>query len=186
MPENNEPIESNVRLQILMSGWSGQMNAIWHIHQHVSLAEAASASAWFLLYTNGHINLASALMLFMNVILIISFFSVKRHYQIQDNFDQMLRRAGIFDSDPKPQSALLDIPYIRNWSRLFNHELARLLILVVIIVNLALGMSAAVSSKDYLSLASIFTYINGLLTLHLLYRWRELIAPYRKVDHKPT
>lgn len=175
---NQHGINNEQKAQMLMSGWNSQMNAIWHIHQHIFIAQGAVLAAWFYLYDKEHPALGIGLMLLINTLFLIGIFIVKRHYQIQNKMNDELHSLGVL-SKPEKAAPLLGGFLPNFFGSMNNHQLARLIIALLIIVNNALSIVSIHQMKlgcNLSSLAgSVMLLINLSIVIKLLCRWQELI-----------
>lgn len=179
--------------QMNMSGWLNQMASIWHIHQHVFVAEGAALTAWYFLHSKDETLMASALLLIVNVLFYIAIFIVKRTYQITSGMHRTLQDLGVFRNKPAKPSLIIHIPQFRKKIPKLNHQIARLLILIIIAINLALSIASIFSHmptpsienissiRSLLSIFSISPYypillsaINVAIFISLIWRWNEL------------
>ena len=154
--------------QMNMSGWISQMSSLWHIHQHVFVAEAAALTGWYYLYSKCEFAKANALLLIVNVLFYIAIFIVKRSYQITAGMNKTLQELGVFRNNPQKGASIIKHPKLAKYFPTLNHQIARLVIFVLISINLILSFC---SLSPY---SSVFLVFNSLVFLGLFLRWKEL------------
>lgn len=175
---NQHGISNEQKAQMLMSGWNNQMNAIWHIHQHIFIAQGATLAAWFLLYDKCYYTMSIGLTVLVNVLFLIGIFIVKRHQQINKEINQQLFNLGILTNPDFPLSLLGSLMKSKI-GEMNNNELARLVIVVLIITNTILSIASA-CKLDYRICYSYFPSIllilmNLLIIGRIFFSWKDLI-----------
>jgi len=121
----------SARIGALSSGWTNQIDAMWRVHQFASTLEAGTLVGCWFFYDNRSPLLLLAILSIANALLVIMYFTSHRHFQIQDNFQNQLRRLGVYEQGTKPK------PFFGL--RLYSHDMAKLVIIFVSVVNAAIG-----------------------------------------------
>ena len=167
--EESKPKLSDEQIaQMNMSGWISQMSSIWHIHQHVFVAEAATLTGWYLLYSESKFVAANALLLIINILFYIAIFIVKRSYQITAGMNKTLQDLGVFRNKPQKGADIFKHRKLKDKLPKLNHQIARLVILVLIFINLILSFAS------FSCYSLVFSVLSFIVFLGLILRWHEL------------
>ena len=169
MSEENHKQKEIQKINSLTSAWLHQMSSVWSMHKYAALVEGGSLSAWYLLVQKKEFMLSSALLVVSSSLLYLMVLTVRRHAQLLQKFSAKLSSSDVLPKGNGP------IGLFGGKSCAFSaHQLARVFIALLILVNFILLISTFIKS-DYNCFILILCVIHTLIAIPLVIRWKKLI-----------